>query len=127
MNAPGNDNNKNGGSFLNDPSADHEPAEIALDTPASWDPAPNAGQFAGRAPLVAKPSASDAPDAVMSFKSASSNPMDVPLPLGRSYSEFPKSIATDSNPRDRFQDKVDVRDIKKGNPSIAKDTGAPHS
>ncbi len=52
---------------------------------------------------------------VMSFKNSSSNPNDMALPFGRGYGEFTQ--ADDSRPRERFQDKVDVRSISKGNVS----------
>lgn len=103
----------------------------ALDTSlakgADWDPQPNAGQFKSQAPLVKKPSTMDDPNAVMNFKSASSNPHDMPLPLGHSYGDFPATTASDSDPRARFQDKVDTRKIMKGNPATAQDTGTAHS
>lgn len=103
------------------------PKQTDLNAGANWDPQPNAGQFAKKAPLVPKPSVSDSPDGVMSFKSASSDPKDAPLPLGRSYSEFPASTANETRPRGRFQDKVDVRSIEKGDASTATDTGKAHS
>lgn len=108
-------------SDVNAPGADHAPAEMSLDAkidvqfPMSFGGKMEMTQF--------KPDKN--PDGVMDFQNSSSNPEDMPLPHGHSYSDF--NQANDSRPRARFQDKVDVRTIIKGNPAIGNDTGASHS
>ena len=64
--------------------------------------------------------------AMMKFKTASNNPHAMPVPLGRSWSEFPVTRANDSNPRGAFQNKVDSRNIMKGNETTQTHTGKSH-
>lgn len=45
------------------------------------------------------------------FKAGHSNPHQAPVPLGRSYSEFPNATANDSRPRDQVADKVDASKV----------------
>lgn len=101
-------------------------ADASLNKMPDWNPQPNAGQFAASKPLVTIPQIKGSSDDVMSFKSSSSNPMDAPLPHGRSYSEFPGSRANDSLPNDKVGAKVDDDVIKKGIPRNMHETGSSH-